>query len=376
MNAREVSEIRRRFRADKSNITHVRGCYVNEKKEIISQFHQSMALLSQSESEELLAILKRTLSGTIGRNLVDITFDTKQVVSGDEHRLLMALRSSNVNDIDAVHTFYQRVIDSLNLETNYLILLTYDAYDVPYRAKDGEEFDEGSNEVYNYILCSICPVKPTKSALSFHAHENAFRNLSPDWIISPPELGFLFPSFDDRCTNLYNALYYTKNAGENYRSFVDAVFNAPILMPAKIQKETFQDLLGETLEDECRYEVVQSVRDQLCALIEEHKISKDPQPLKISRDGFKRLITGSGVSSEKAESFSERFGETFGADTTLSPKNLVDTRQTEVRTADVKISVSSERSDLVETRVIDGVRYVLVRIENGVEVNGVPVQID
>ena len=147
MNAREVSEIRRRFRADKSNITHIRGCYVNEKKEIISQFHQPMALLSQSESEELLALLKRTLSGSIGRNLVDITFDTKQVVSSDEHRLLMALRSSNLNDIDAVHTFYQRVIESLNLETNYLILLTYDAYDVPYRAKDGEEFAEGSNEV-------------------------------------------------------------------------------------------------------------------------------------------------------------------------------------------------------------------------------------
>ncbi len=375
MNAREVSEIRRRFRADKSNITHVRGCYVNERKEIISEFHQSMALLSQSESEELLTILKKTLSGTIGRNLVDISFDTKQVVSSDEHRLLMALRSSSVNDIDAVHTFYQRVIDALNLETNYLILLTYDAYDIPYRAKDGEEFEEGSSEVFNYILCSICPVKATKPALSFQAHENAFRNLSPDWIISPPELGFLFPSFDDRCTNLYNALYYTKNPAENYRSFVDAVFNAPILMPAKRQKESFQDMLGETLQEECRCEVVQSVRDQLCALIEEHKQSKDPTPLVISKNGMKRLITGSGVSQERADAFAEKYDETFGAETALSPRNLIDTK-TEVKTADVRIQISSERSDLVETRVIDGVRYVLIRVEDSVEVNGVPVQID
>lgn len=375
MNAREVSEIRRRFRADKSNITHVRGCYVNEKKEIISEFHQSMALLSQAESEELLTILKKTLSGTIGRNLVDIRFDTKQVVSSDEHRLLMALRSSSVNDIDAVHTFYQRVIDALNLETNYLILLTYDAYDIPYRAKDGEEFEEGSSEVFNYILCSICPVKATKPALSFQAHENAFRNLSPDWIISPPELGFLFPSFDDRCTNLYNALYYTKNPGENYRPFVDAVFNAPILMPAKRQKESFQDMLGETLQEECRCEVVQSVRDQLCALIEEHKQSKDPTPLVISKNGMKRLISGSGVSAERADAFAEKYDETFGAETALSPRNLIDTK-TEVKTADVRIQISSERSDLVETRVIDGVRYVLIRVEDSVEVNGVPIQID
>ena len=375
MNAREVSEIRRRFRADKSNITHVRGCYVNERKEIISEFHQSMALLSQSESEELLTILKKTLSGTIGRNLVDISFDTKQVVSSDEHRLLMALRSSSTNDIDAVHTFYQRVIEALNLETNYLILLTYDAYDIPYRAKDGEEFEEGSSEVFNYILCSICPVKATKPALSFQAHENAFRNLSPDWIISPPELGFLFPSFDDRCTNLYNALYYTKNPAENYRSFVDTVFNAPILMPAKRQKESFQDILGETLQEECRCDVVQSVRDQLCALIEEHKQSKDPAPLVISKNGMKRLITGSGVSQERADAFAEKYDETFGAETALSPRNLIDTK-TEVKTADVRIQISSERSDLVETRLIDGVRYVLIRVEDSVEVNGVPIQID
>ena len=375
MNTREVSEIRRRFRADKSNITHIRGCYVNERKEIIAQFHQSMALLSQSESEELLAILKRTHTGSIGRNLVDIMFDTKQVVSSDEHRLLMALRSSGLNDIDAVHTFYQRVIESLNIESNYLILLTEDTYDVPYRAKDGEEFDEGSNEVYHYILCSICPVKATKAALTFQTNENTFRNLSPDWIISPPELGFLFPSFDDRSTNLYNALYYTKNAGENHRPFVEAVFNTPILMPAKRQKEAFQDILSQSLEEECRCEVVQSVRDQLCALIEEHKQSKDPKPLVISKNGMKRLISGSGVSAERTEAFSERFDDAFGADTALSPRNLVDNK-TEVRTADVRIQVSSERSDLVETRVIDGVRYVLIRIEDSVEVNGVPIQID
>lgn len=373
MNTKEVSEIRRRFRADKSNITYVRGCYVNEKKEIISELHQPMALLSQSENEELLSILKRTLSGSIGRNLVDITFETEQVTSGEEHRLLMALRTSALNDMDAVHTFYQRVIESLDLKTNYLILLTYDSYDVPYRAKDGEDFNDAADEVYRYILCSICPVKPTKSALSFHANENAFRSLSPDWIISPPELGFLFPAFDERRTNLYNALYYTKNIKENYRPFVDAVFHTPLPLPAALQKETFQELLSETLEDECSCEVVQSVHDQLYALIEEHKESKDPAPLTISKEGMTRMITGSGVTEEKVEAFSERYDEAFGADTALSPRNLVEAK-TEVRMPEVRIQINSERSDLVETRVIDGVRYVLIRVEEGVEVNGVPVQ--
>lgn len=373
MNTKEVSEIRRRFRADKSNITYVRGCYVNEKKEIISELYQSMAMLSQSENEELLSLLKRTLSGTIGRNLVDITFATEQVASGEEHRLLMALRSSNLNDMDAVHTFYQRVIDALELPANYLILLISDAYDVPYRAKDGEDFSEESDEVYRYILCSICPVKPTKSALSFHANENAFRSLSPDWIISPPELGFLFPAFDERRTNLYNALYYTKSTKENYRPFVDAIFRTPLPLPAARQKETFQELLSETLEDECRCEIVQSVHDQLYALMEEHKERNDPTPLTISKEGMKQLMSDSGVTEERVAAFSERYDEAFGADTALSPRNLVEPK-TEVRMPEVRIQISAERSDLVETRVIDGVRYVLIRVEDGVEVNGVPVQ--
>ena len=374
MNAKEVSEIRRRFRADKNNITHIRGCYVNENKEIISEFHQPISLLPQTESEELLSILKRTLSGTIGRNLVDLTFNTQQVVAGDEHRLLMALRSSKLNDTNAVHTFYQRVIDSLTLESNYLILLTCDTYDIPYKGKDGEDFEDAANEVYQYILCSICPMKQTKSALSFYSRENTFRTLNPDWIISPPELGFLFPSFDDRYTNLYNTLYYTKNTGENYRPFVDAIFHTPILMSAKAQKETFQEIFSETLEDECKYEVIQSVQHQLCALMEEHKLSKDPQPLTISSEGVRRILCGSGVSEERAEAFSHRYHEAFGANSVLSPRNLVDPRQTEVRTADVKIQVSPERSDLIETRIVDGARCLLIHVEDGVEINGVPVQ--
>ena len=373
MNAREVSEIRRRFRADKSNITHIRGCYVNEKKEIISEFHQSVALLSQSESEELLTILKRTLSGTIGRNLVDITFDTKQVVSSDEHRLLMTLRSSNLNDIDAVHTFYQRVIESLNLETNYLILLTCDAYDVPYRAKDGEEFDEGSNEVYNYILCSICPVKQLKPALGFK--QNEFHGILPGPIVCAPELGFLFPAFDDRSTNIYNTLLYTRDSSLSYQEFVDAIFgDSKPVIPAATQKELFHSVLSETLEEECSFEVVQTVNNQLGYLIDEHKASKDPEPLVIGKDTVKQALDACGVSEDKISAFEEKYDAEFGADKELSPKNLIENKII-VKTPSVVIQVDPDRSDLIDTRIIDGRKYILIRADEGAEVNGVPVNI-
>lgn len=375
MNEKEIAELRRRFRSDKSSISRVRGCYVNEKREIISQFDQSLGILGQTESEQLLSTLRKTLSGTLGKNLLDIPFDTRQVVEGDQHKLLMALRNSALRDEEAVSAFYQRVIQSLDLEGNYLILLVQDDYDVPYRSKDGERQDDASSEVFRYILCSICPVKQTKEALSYYVYENAFHSISADWVVSAPEMGFLFPSFDERSTNLYDALYYCKDTSQTHPDFVEAVFHAPAPMPAAEQMETFQTLLEDTLSDECRYQVVQSVHGQLREMIEEHKANKVEEPLVVDKGTVRRVLEHSGVSEEHVEAFEERYDDAFGADADLSPRNLVDTKQLEITTPDVTIKVSPDRGDLVETRLIDGARYILIRAEEGVAVNGVPIQI-
>lgn len=241
MNEKEVAELRRRFRQDKSGISHVRGCYVNQNKEIVSQFDQSLGVMTQEENEKILALLKKTLSGGLGKNLLDITFATQQVVSGAEHKLLMALRDSRLEDEEAVQAFFQKVIASVTMEGNYMVLLVHDAYDVPFKGKDGEKMEDASEEVFSYILCSICPVKQTKPALSYYVQENQFHNLSPDWVVAPPELGFLFPAFDDRSTNLYNALYYNKNAEDVHEDFIAAVFATQPPMPAALQKETFRE---------------------------------------------------------------------------------------------------------------------------------------
>ena len=375
MNEKEIAELRRRFRPDKSSITHIRGCYVNENREIVSRFHQSLTLMSQEECELILSTIRRTLSGTLGKNLLNIDFDTRQVVEGEEHRLLMALRSSALADDAAVEELFRRAAQSVDLEGNYLILLAADAYDVPYRAKDGALQEDASSDVFSYFLCSICPVKQTKPALSYYTHESAFHGLKPDWVVSPPELGFLFPAFDERSANIYGALYYTKDTAENHQAFADAVFRRQLFMPAAAQKETFQSLLQETLEEDCSYEVVQSVHAQLCGLIQEHKESKEPEPLALSKGAVKRVLSACGVSDGHADAFVERYDDAFGADTDLSPRNIVDTRQVELRMPDVTIHVNPERGDLVETRIINGARYILIRAEEGVEVNGVQVRI-
>ena len=373
MNRQEIAEIRRRMNPEKNAVSRVRGCYVNEKGEILSRFEQPMSMLTQDESERLLALMRKTLSGTMGKNLTDITFETRQVVEGEEHKLLMALRNSKLQG-DEVEELFRKIIGSLHMEGNYMILLAHDAYDVPYRAKDGEQLEDSSEEVFSYILCSICPVKQTKPALSFYVHENAFHSLSADWVISPPELGFLFPAFDDRSTNLYNALYYSRNTEENYPEFIDAVFRTPPPMAPDAQKETFGGLLCDVLEEECSFEVVQAVQDRLCFLVDEHKASKVPQPLTISKNTVKSVLADCGVQEERVLAFGDCYDSQFGENADLSPRNLVG-RQMEVRTPDVVIRVSADRSDLVETRVIDGKKYILVRADDGAEVNGVPIHI-
>ena len=193
--------------------------------------------------------------------------------------------------------------------------------------------------------------------------------------MSAPELGFLFPAFQDRSANIYSALYYTRDIAENHKEFVDAVFRSEIPLPAAAQKEAFQSILGETLAEDCKYDVVQAVHDQLSGMIEEHKTNKEAEPLVVSKNTVKRVLENCGISESRVEAFDEKYDAEFGPDTDISPRNIVDSKQFEVCTPDVTIRVNPERSDLLETRVIDGKKYILIRAEEGVEVNGVRIHI-
>lgn len=370
MNEKEVSEIRRRFRADKSNINHVRGVFVNEKKEIVSEFDQSLGMLSEEESGAILSVLKKALSGYIGRNLIDISFSNEQVLNSEEHKLLSALRSSELRDNEAVHALYEKILPSIEMDGNYLIMLAYDSYDV--FSKDASGDDGDSSESFSYILCAVCPIKSSKYSLTYYIHENRIRNVCEDAVISAPEFGFMFPTFDDRKTNIYNALYYTKSVSEKREGFINAVFNTELPMPAAEQKETFNSLLAET---ECSFDVVESVHAELSSMIDNHKESREEEPLTVSKTTVKDILRASGVAEDKLEVFEKKFDESFGENAELSPQNIIDRNKFDLRTADATIKVDPERSEIVETRVIDGTKYILIRADNDVEVNGVNIRI-
>ncbi|MCD8368545.1 MAG: DUF4317 domain-containing protein [Clostridiales bacterium] len=376
MNAKEAAELRRRLQSGRHNITYILGCYVNENREIISTFRQSVGMMTENDEEKYLALLRKVLSGKMGRNLKDVVFTTRQVADSPEHRLLSALRDSRLQDEDAVQEFYRKVMDSLALEGNYLILLACNIYDVTRKGRDGEFDRDGSEEAFPHILCSICPVKQTKPTLSYVPQEQAFHLTPGDAVVAMPELGFLFPAFDDRSTNLYGALYYTRSIAENHQEFVDAVFHTDIAMPAAEQKEVFQSMLSGALGEDCRYEVVQTVHDKFSTLAAESRENHLDEPLAVDKATVRNLLEDCGVSEQHVAAFSVQYDENFGYDAQLSPDNLVDTKQFRLETPNVTIHVDPDRSDLVQTRVIDGAQYILIRVEEGVEVNGVNIHLE
>ena len=373
MNEKEIGEIRRHTRRDRSNITGIFGCFVNDNKEIIAQYRSSTGIMSENEADKYFAILRKVLSGSVGKNLIDLTFQTSQVAGSPEHELLMKLRESKLQDEELRNELYKKIIENLSLEGNYLILLGCDSYDVPFKSKDDIQQNDSSDETYTYLICAICPVKQTKPNLHYVPEEKNFHDGAMNQPVSAPELGFLFPAFDNRSTNIYNALFYTHNTKENQEALIEALFNTPIPKPAAEQKKCFEALLTTALGEECNLDVVQTVHEQLCQRIELHKESKVPEPLLIDKEVLKEVLTSCGVSEAGVSKFSVQYDEAFGFEAELHPKNIIDSKHFEIHTPDIAIKIDPTRTDLVETRIIGGVKYILINADENVEVNGVSI---
>lgn len=376
MNQKEVSELRRRWRPEKNAVSRIYGCYVNSNKEIVSDLDESLGTMPEEEAEKYLGLLKKSLSGTLGKNLIDIVFSTQQVMDSEEHKLLSALRSNALKDGQTRNSFYRKVIDGLDMgDSSYLLLLACDAYDVPRRGKDGDIQADSSEDVFTYILCCVCPVKMGKAELNYFPGDNEF-HYTAGQVVSAPELGFLFPAFDDRAANIYNALFYSRKADELHQEFIDAVFRTEPPMSAAEQREAFQSALAEGLEDVYSVEVARSIHERLTDQITQHKESKSPEPLVLTAGDIGAILRDCGVSQERIDAFKENCGEKFGENAVLNPANLIDTGKFEVKTSQVTVSVSPEQSYLVETRIIDGKKYLLVPAGEDVEVNGQTVKFE
>lgn len=371
MTEKELRELKRRFRPERTNIPKLVGCFVNTNGEIIANISQPMLSGESAVTERLLNSMKKVLSGTLGANLCEIDFTTRDVGSSEEHKLLMRLRDSALSDTEALGEFYKKVTENVKLESNYVILLANDIYDVTEKTADGEGADSVSR--FSYVVAAVCPIKQPPEALCFREGENLFHIAASTGLLSAAELGFTFPLFDDRKTNIYGALFYKKSLTESHAAFCEAIFGKEAPMPPKQQRATFGELLCEALEEDVSLELLRSVRAQFCEIADAHRESHNPEVLTVTKATVCEVLRNTGTAEEKIEKLAASLDESFGENAPLSPSNIVELKKFEVATPDVTIKVSPDRQDLVSTQIIDGVKYIMIRAEGGVILNGIAI---
>ena len=372
---KEINEIKSQYTLEDCGILRLCGCYVDGERNKITQFNENFLNLPEEEKHKYFDIFKKTLSGTPGKNLVDMKFNVDAYADEGARTFLMNLRDSGLKDDRLLNEFYDRIINNYSYVGNYLILLINQVYDIPAVTTDNIEMDDASDEVYSYILCSICHVNLSKPGLGYDEEDNNFHDKKQNHMVDVPDVGFLFPAFNKRSADEDMTLFYTKDVSEFEDGLIDCLLDCAVPLPAKQQKETFTSLVNEALGEEADLEIVKNIHENLEQIIEEKK-QESPAPVMLDKTEMKDLLEKSGVKEEKLENFEEHFEMAAGEHGKLVASNVSSGKKFEVKTPDVVIKINSDKTDIVSTQVIDGRQCLVIQIDERLEVNGISVNPD
>ena len=373
MNSAEVSEIKKQFTPDRCTIDHLCSCYVDREKNKVMESKKAFMSVPEEEMFKYLDMFKHTLSGTIGKNLLSLEFPLEQEAEGGTQEFLLKLRDSGLEDEALVEEFYDRIIANYINAENYLITILHAVYDIPGVSSDNIEMDDASEDVYDYILCSICPVKLSKAGLGYNESKNDIEDRFRDWIVDPPVKGFLFPAFIERNTDIHNMLYFSKKIDDIQPEFMEAIFGGRAPLSAPDQKDTFEAIISDTIGNDGDYDTVKNIHETLAQMIDDH--CDDPDPLELGKEDVRKLLEQSGVSDEKMETFDDNYDKcTENEDYPLLASNIASTRKFNIDAPDVEIRVNPDRADLVESRIIDGRQCLVIKVDDHIEVNGINVR--
>lgn len=375
MTRKELNEIKSQYTLEDCGILRLCGCYVDGERNKITQFNENFLNLPEEEKHKYFDIFKKTLSGTPGKNLVDMKFNVDAYADEGARTFLMNLRDSGLEDDRLLNEFYDRIINNYSYVGNYLILLINQVYDIPAVTTDNIEMDDASDEVYSYILCSICHVNLSKPGLGYDEEDNNFHDKKQNHMVDVPDVGFLFPAFNKRSADEDMTLFYTKDVSEFEDGLIDCLLDCAVPLPAKQQKETFTSLVNEALGEEADLEIVKNIHENLEQIIEEKK-QESPAPVMLDKTEMKDLLEKSGVKEEKLENFEEHFEMAAGEHGKLVASNVSSGKKFEVKTPDVVIKINSDKTDIVSTQVIDGRQCLVIQIDERLEVNGISVNPD
>jgi len=330
MNKKEVMEIKRRFKKEGCTFTRMCGCYVDAEKNKVVNFGQTFLNLEEEEFFKYLEIAKKVLSGNIGNNLLTLDIPLEEERAGGRQQFLMGLRESRLKNDELTERFYDMVIDSYDYAGNYLILLFHDAYDVMTKTTDNNRLDE-SEEVYEYLLCAICPVSLSKPGLGYRADENRIGPRIRDWVVGVPDTGFLFPAFNDRTTDIHSLLFYTRDTKEPHSEFMESGLGCGARRTATEQKNLFSHIVKHALgnDGESSEEALFELQQKMSDYIEEQEVFVDEETgVILEGEELSRLIADTRISDDAASSIKEAYDRSFN-DQLPEVAHLIDTKSLE-----------------------------------------------
>lgn len=328
MNKKEVLELKKRFKKDQATFTRLVGCYVDCNREKICKFGGKFLTLEEEEYYKYLEIANKVLSGTLGNNLLNLSFPIEEEQVGGRQQILMALRDTDLEDETLLDTYYDLVIDTYDEPGNYLILLYLDSYDVMARTNDNINVDE-SEEVYKYLMCAICPVSLSKPGLGYLESEKRIGPRIRDWVVGVPATGFLFPAFNDRSTDIHSTLFYTRNTKEPHSEFMTNGLGCGVERTATEQKMAFHSIVRNVLgaEDDSTDDVMLDIQQNLSDMADEYAECHDTEedPFILDKDVMSKVLNESNVSEEKINRIEKSIDEAFGEKLPVA-ENVIDSK--------------------------------------------------
>ncbi|NKF06598.1 DUF4317 domain-containing protein [Clostridium gasigenes] len=329
MKKKDILELKKRFKKNDCTFTKICGCYVNGEKNIIFNFRETFLNLDEDEYFKYLEIAKKVLSGTIGNNILELNFPLNENLENEKQISLIQLKKSQLKDDALLQDFYKSIIDSYDYTGNFLILVFHDAYDIITKTTDNAKMDE-SEEVYEYILCAICPVSLSNPGLRYFEEENKIKARIRDWVVDAPTLGFVFPAFINRSSDVNSVMYYTKNAKDPHPELMEKALGCSSKQTATIQKETFQTIIKDYINtDEKKAEkTFIDIQENLNTMIDEYNAiydDTDGEPITLTQKDIQNLLIESGVPEEATTKIEKSYLENFGVDLPLA-ENLIDSK--------------------------------------------------
>ena len=397
MRRKDILELKRRFTKDRCTFTKICGCYVNAEKHTVLTFKENFLNLDDDELFKYLEIAKKILPGTIGNNILELNFPTNEDFTNERQTSFMQLKKSQLKDDHLLDAFYELIISNYDYTGNFLILVFHDAYDIPIKTTDNIKLDE-SEEVYEYVLCAICPVSLSDPGLRYFEEENKIKTRIRDWVVDPPINGFVFPAFIDRSADVNSIMYYTKNTKDIHPELMENVLGCYPKQTATIQKKTFQSLIKDSFgeDEEKANHVFMEIQENLNTMIAEYNAiydDTDCEPITLTKNNVQNLLIESGIPEEITNQIKESFLENFGDDLPLA-KSLVDPKilkeneqrkkekdlrqQVEILQTrleqkatidnetishyDVVLQVKPEKIPEIKSQIIDGQKYIVIPI--------------